>query len=343
MPVLVLRDRPWQLLDNQSPGGSAAGILGRVEQKMRGWIRADFGLDVTELTPIHHGADTAAEVWNADDRHAVKWSTGGTDAGPRTTAHLAAVGVRGVPAPVTTTTGQLWSNREGKRLSLAPWIAGARAAETGLTTDQWVAYGALLAEVHSTEPPAPLRALLPPLNPINARMPALIRALDLRLRTERPGDDLEAELATVWLQHHQTIMGVLKQAEDLATEELGGTPVICHADPHLGNVLVAPTQLHLIDWDDAVLAPPEQDLMFMLGGMGYLGPTTPAHQTAFLTGYGEYDINSTRLTYYRTARALEDIALWAEQALKGPDREDSLQILQGVLGPDGLAIQCLRA
>jgi len=59
-----------------------------VPGSLRGWIRDDFGLDVTELTQVHHGADTAAEVWHAlavaGDRYAVKWSSGGTTAAPET-------------------------------------------------------------------------------------------------------------------------------------------------------------------------------------------------------------------------------------------------------------------
>ena len=172
-------------------------------------------------------------------------------------------------------------------------------------------------------------------------MPALTRALDPRLPTERQLDDLEAELATSWQEHQETITEVLKQSEDLTGQDLSGTPVICHADPHLGNVLVTPEQVHLIDWDDVVLAPPEQDLLFMLGGMGSLGPTTQDHLDAFLAGYGPYELDQTRLTYYRLARTLEEIALWADQALTGPDREDSLHYLQAVLGPNGLAAHAL--
>jgi len=85
---------------------------------LRRWSREGFGLDVTELTPIHHGADTAAEVWNADNQYAVKWSSGGTTAAYETTAYLAGVGVRVVPAPVRTLSGELWSQPDVKRLSL---------------------------------------------------------------------------------------------------------------------------------------------------------------------------------------------------------------------------------
>jgi spectinomycin phosphotransferase len=304
---------------------------------LRRWIRDDFGLDVTELTQIHHGADTAAEVWRADG-YAVKWSTGGTTAAPETTSYLAEAGVRGIPAPIRTRTGALWSDRAGRRLSLTPWIDGARAAETGLTTAQWTQYGALLAEVHSQEVPDRLRALLPPLNPINARMPALTRELHQRFTTRAPEDDVEAELARTWLAHQDAIDALIERSTRVPAP---GRRVICHADPHLGNVLTTPAQLYLIDWDDAVLAPIEQDLLFMLGGMGSLGPTTQAAEDAFFTGYGPAALDPTRLTYYRSARALEDAALWAEQAITGPDRKASLEILQGVLGPDGLVVQAL--
>ncbi|GAA1606887.1 hypothetical protein GCM10009789_71510 [Kribbella sancticallisti] len=315
-----------------------------MEDRLRRWIRDDFGLDVIELTRIDHGADAAATVWQARTateprQYAVKWSGGGTGAALQTTAYLAANNIPGVPSPVTTTTGELWSEHEGKRLSLTPWIPGTRAAASGLTTDQWTSYGALLGRVHALEPPPALVAALPPLNPINARMPSLARSIEHRLRTEPPADSLEADLARIWEANQKTITALLDLAADL--EPPNGPRVICHADPHLGNVLVDPSTIHLIDWDDAVLAPREQDLLFMLGGMGSLGPTTHEQRRAFFQGYGEVTIDRTRLTYYRCARALEDVALWSEQALQGPDREDCLEILRDALGPDGLAVRTL--
>ncbi len=330
-------------------------MLAPVEHKLREWILADYGLGVVELTPIHEGADVAAEVWRASTTavdqyaagataggvYAVKWSGGGTDVGAWAAAHLVASGVRGVPEPVRTLTGEPHTHRGGRRLSLTRWVEGARAAETGLATEQWNRYGALLARVHSTEPSATLVETLPNLNPINARMPALVDKLTNRLTTQ-PQDAVEAELAEVWHEHDETIRSLLKLAAEL--ERPAGTPVICHADPHLGNVLYTADQLYLIDWDDVVLAPREQDLMFMLGGMGTLGPTTPEQLDAFFTGYGQDTaLDQHAITYYRNARALEDVALWAEQTITGPDREESLAILRGVLGPDGLAVLAVQA
>jgi spectinomycin phosphotransferase len=270
----------------------------------------------------------------------VKWSGGGSDAGPLSTAYLASRGVQGVPAPVPTLTGGLWSEREGRRLSVMPWITGERASDTGLTLDQWTSYGALLAAVHRAAPPAELQAALPPINPINSRMPALTRSVRARLTT--PADPVAEELAAVWEAHDDLITAVLEQCADLSGHDLGGTAVLCHADPHLANVLITPGQLHLIDWDDVVLAPVEQDLMFFLGGMGPIGPTTDAEEKAFFTGYGPVDLDPTRLRYYRSARAVEDFAGWSDYVLTdAPDRQDRLNVVKFILGPNGLAVRAL--
>lgn len=309
-------------------------------EKVRRWVREDFGLDVAELLPVGHGADLAAQVWKAatvSNTYAVKWSGAGTNTGHQVAAYLSAL--PGIPEPVRTTEGGLWSFHGKKRLTVTPWIDGARAADTGLTIEQWMEYGVLLQRVHSSEPPERVRDALPRYSPVNARIPALAEQLQARLTTQAPEDDIEAELATIWKQHQDTITGLLTARPPEPT----GRRVVCHADPHLGNVLYTADQVYLIDWDDVVLAPREQDLMFMLGGMGSLGPTTPEQLTAFFAGYSDVDLNQEAIAYYRNARALEDVALWAEQTITGPDREESLAILRGVLGPDGLAVLAVQA
>ncbi|TCO30083.1 spectinomycin phosphotransferase [Kribbella steppae] len=304
-------------------------------RKLQRWVLEDFGLDVVELSPVGHGADVAAQVWRAataTNTYAVKWSGAGTNTGHQVAAYLADVGLQGIPELIRTMEGGLWSFHGKKRLTITPWIDGVRAAETGLTTEQWTEYGVLLQRVHSSELPERLRDALPRHSPVDARIPGLAAQLQTRLTTQAPEDDLEAELAAVWKEHQDTIAHLLTARPP----EPGGRKVVCHADPHLGNVLVD-GHVHLIDWDDVVLAPREQDLMFMLGGMGSIGPTTPEQLTAFFTGYGDVDLDQDAIAYYRHTRALEDVALWAEQALTGPDREDCVDILSGVLGAGGLA------
>jgi spectinomycin phosphotransferase len=298
-------------------------------QKLRRWILEDFGLDVAELSPVGHGADVAAQVWKAvttTNTYAVKWSGAGTNTGHQVAAYLADLGLPGIPELIRTMDGGLWSFHGKKRLTITPWIDGVRAAETGLTTEQWTEYGVLLRRVHSAELPERLRAALPRHSPIDAKVPAIAEKLQTRLTTRAPEDEVEEELAAVWKQHEATITHLMtaRPAEPI------GPRVVCHADPHLGNVLVD-ERLHLIDWDDVVLAPREQDLMFMLGGMGDVGPTTPEQLAAFLTGYGEHTLDEDAIRYYRHVRAFEDVVMWSDQALTGPDREYALTVTEGIL------------
>jgi spectinomycin phosphotransferase len=51
--------------------------------------------------------------------------------------------------------------------------------------------------------------------------------------------------------------------------------VVTHGEPHPGNLLNAPGQLYLIDWDTVALAPPERDL-WMLGRGDGLEPYAAA-------------------------------------------------------------------
>jgi spectinomycin phosphotransferase len=92
---------------------------------------------------------------------------------------------------------------------------------------------------------------------------------------------------------------------DAAAERLRSTQarwVITHGEPHGGNVLRGPAgDLHLIDWDTAMLAPRERDLQMVLDDS--------------LTGWDEYraaagpvELDLDALLVYRRLWALADIA-----------------------------------
>ncbi|WP_170284564.1 hypothetical protein [Kribbella amoyensis] len=79
-----------------------------MDDRLRDWIRADFGLNVAEITSVGHGADIAAQVWEAvaaEGRYAVKWSAAGSDTGHEVAAFLADSGVAGIPQLVRTVAG----------------------------------------------------------------------------------------------------------------------------------------------------------------------------------------------------------------------------------------------
>ncbi|ASO21272.1 spectinomycin phosphotransferase [Actinoalloteichus hoggarensis] len=356
--------------------------------RLRSWVLADFAVDLTAIDSVAEGADSAAEVWQglASDGacYAVKWSGGGSPAGLILAARLAHQGIAGVVGPIPTRAGRWWSDREGRRLSLVPWISH-EAALGGMTRRQWIAYGELLARTHATEVTETLVEILrqedhrtheqyaavarsvgrrldavaaapaepgadgarsrgasgaPNLAAEPARGPSADATAD-RLR----GDPLVRSLATGW-QAASTLIGVLlDQAESLAAE-LRTRPtrrVVCHGDPHLGNVLAAgDDEVFLLDWDDAVLAPRELDLLFVLGGVLPFAQVTPQEQTWFFEGYGPVEIDPVRLAYHRCTRALEDLAVPAAEVLDPrrlsvEERAEALDIALSVVSPTGLA------
>ncbi|GAA4351337.1 aminoglycoside O-phosphotransferase APH(9)-Ia [Angustibacter luteus] len=296
-----------------------------------GWVAHDFGLRLSSLVAVPHGADRQAQVWRGtcDDgsSFAVKLSTGGSAAGLLVTQHLAGTGVPGVPEPLTATDGRPWSERPGGRLSVMTWIAGDRAADVDPTLAQWTDLGRVLAAVHAA--------------PVPAELAAVLRSEDLwhgeLVDDARP-------LAEQWPAAAQALAtvidGVVQQADRLSRRTF--RLVLCHADPHRGNLLVRGDQVWLIDWDDAVLAPRECDLMFGRVGLPFFGPADTEQRTAFDAGYGITDaaLDPELLAFYACRRALEDITDWTRQALDvrlpARDREQALAIVRDLLSPSGL-------
>jgi spectinomycin phosphotransferase len=271
----------------------------------------------------------------------VKTSTG-PQRGLAVMALLAARGVAGVPAPLRSRGGDLTTGLDGVGLSVVPWVGERRALDGGLRPAQWAALGRLLAEVHATPIDGPLTAL-PRAGHDPARWVWAVRALEADLRAADPADPAVLALRDLWATHRHRVLAVADLAEACAGEAEAwrdAPVVVCHADPHLGNVQATdPDQVWLLDWDDAVLAQPEWDLMFVVGGV--LATPTRAEQQAFAAAYGTWDPHPTRLRYAQSHRALEDFVDFAHDVL-AVDRHPpahrawALEVLHGQVGPDGL-------
>jgi spectinomycin phosphotransferase len=328
------------------------------------WVREDFGLDLVAVDRVLSGADASATMWRgsaADGRaYALKLTGGGTHAGLVASAHLARHGVAGVPAPLPAATGRVWSDRAGRRLSVVPWVSD-RDGIGAMTPAHWAAFGRLLGRVHAA-PVTGDAAALPPETYTHVRATQAVRTVRTRLGlpgagrdpaagTVRHGLDTVGEaVARAWLPAADGIAALVAHADALGTvlRRRAVPGVVCHGDPHLGNVLVGDGgRVWLIDWDDAVLAPRELDLMLLLGGMGSYGPEGDGERARLLDGYGPVDLDPDLIGYFRCRRALEDVADWAARALDGerwtvPERQEALDIARSTLEPGGLVALALR-
>ncbi|MGC5022581.1 phosphotransferase [Micromonospora sp. DT47] len=311
-------------------------------------VGEDFGIDLVSVEPVDLGADEAAELWcggTADGaRWAVKLSGGGTPAGLVASAWLAGRGVPGIAAPMTTRDGALWAGRDGRRLSVVPWVSDRRALDGGMAAAHWRAYGEVLAAVHATPVSDDVTRLLPADDHAHRPVAAAVQETGRRVAgPDGAADDVARDAAQAWRGAADLAAALLAEADALGAElrDRPVVPVVCHGDPHLGNLLLgAGAEVWLIDWDDAVLAPRERDLMFVTAGVLAFAPVTPLEQAAFFAGYGPVDPDPVRLAYHLTVRALDDISSWTAQALDpgyaDAERVFALRIVRGLLSPVGL-------
>ena len=324
----------------------SAGVL-------RVWVREDFGLDLASIDEVHHGADETAQLWHvvtADgQRYAVKLTGGGSPAALRVTAELAGRGVAGVAAPLSSTDGTLWTERAGRRLSVTPWVADRRALDGGMTAAHWSSLGALLAGVHATPVTDAPTHLLPRERHDPSGLLADVRTVDRGLRAvgaaphATGADELTVAVADEWCAAASLVAALLDPVDELGRVLRGRerADVLCHADPHIGNLLLGDHgEVWLVDWDDAVLAPREVDLMFVLGGVLAFAPVTRTEQDAFFEGYGPVEPDPERLAYHLSVRALVDVADWAataaDPARGSAARSEALSIVRGLVSPTGL-------
>ena len=224
-----------------------------------------------------------------------------------------------VLAPLATTTGASSVTVGRFALALYPLLEARPGAEAGLSPAQWRELGATLRQVHAV-PPAPELTRLVGREVFRPSRRELLPELEAALAAASPGDPVASELAGFWGDRRDLIAALVERADRLG-RELAAEPfprVLCHADLHTWNVLVdAGRRLWIVDWDEAVLAPRERDLMFVVGGIGH-GLVGPDDTDAFFQGYGRVDADPRLLGYYRCAWAVQDVAAYGEQVLLVP-------------------------
>jgi spectinomycin phosphotransferase len=294
-------------------------------ETLRACLRARYGLAVTELAFLPLGHDSSAWVYRvraADDgTYFLKARLGVVnEAGLAVPRYLRDRGIAQVVAPLPTTTGALWADAGDYALILYPFVAGTTGMERGMSEQQWVDYGALLRRVHATAV-APDLARLVGRDPFAPAGAGTVRRLDAHIGARIFDDPAARALAQFWQSRRGDIRALLDRAEDLGRRLGEPAPplVLCHADIHTANVLLdADGRVWFVDWDETILAPPERDLMFVVGGISseLVGPREEA---LFFRGYGATVVEPLALAYYRYAWAVGDIGAFGEQVFFRPD------------------------
>lgn len=316
------------------------------DERLISCLRDDYGLIVAQIAFLPLGNDVNTAVYRvvADDgtRYFLKLRRGAFDemtvAVPQ---FLSDQGIAQIIAPIETRTRQLWTRLESFAVILSPFIAGQDGIEAELSDRQWVDLGAALKGMHTAVLPESLRRGIPR-ETYSPYWRNLVRAFQERAEEDTFAEPVAAKLAMFLRTRRAEISDLVGRAEQLGAT-LPGRPlqeVLCHADIHAANVLIgADGALYVVDWDTLILAPKERDLMFV--GAGICGVWHSAHEEAlFYRGYGEVEIDSMALAYYRYERIVEDIAAYCEQLFLtdegGADREQALHYLTDSFLPNSV-------
>jgi len=231
---------------------------------------------------------------------------------------LFSLGIRAAVAPLAALDGRLWRATGDFGLILYPYIDGQNGMSTGLTPAQWVEFGGILRALHEARLPGALLERIPreTFQPPWLDMARRIDQLVIECSFSSPH---RAELAAFWRERSRQINELCARAGEIGAM-LRGRPqnfVLCHADIHTANLIVDPgSGLHIVDWDQPVLAPPERDLTFVVsdGSPEHRGP----EEAMFFKGYGETPIDLLALAYYRYEWCVQELGDYGQRVFFSP-------------------------
>jgi Ser/Thr protein kinase RdoA (MazF antagonist) len=95
--------------------------------------------------------------------------------------------------------------------------------------------------------------------------------------------------------------------------------VICHTDLHGANLILDDLgELYILDWENAMIAPPEHDMIFFAGEPNFWETFWPNYSRKF--PHASLDLEMLRFYFHR--RAFEDILGLAQRILQGEGSQE---------------------
>ena len=254
---------------------------------------------------------------------------------------LSDAGIAQIIPPLPTLSGRLWATSGQFTAILYPFVEGLDGYRVALSDAQWRQFGAAMRRIHSATLPAELQARVPR-ETFSPRWRDTVRAFLVHVDQQTYPDPIAAQLATFLAEKRSEILELVERADRLGQALRSSPPpvVLCHADLHAGNLLIAEDgNVYIVDWDDPILAPRERDLM--AAGSGLMGGwrTADDEERLFYSGYGDALVDPAALMYYRCERIVADIAVYCQQLLLtdegGEDRPQALRYLMSNFAPGG--------
>lgn len=279
------------------------------DEKIMAALRDRYGIEAAAIEFLPLGNDATAWVYRAvgegGTAYFLKLKKGAVyEPSVTIPRFLKDNGIEQAVAPLPTQHGKLWAAVESFALILYPFIDGRSGMDVGLSDAQWLELGGILRKMHAIQLQAELAAQIQRESFV-PHWAALVRAFAVKIPVTAYENPYAKALAAFWLERAAQITRIVERAEALGRilQSRSLPFVLCHADIHIANVLVdGAGKLHIVDWDQPVLAPKERDLMFMLNTPG---------EALFFEGYGEAAVDWTAFAYYRYEWVVQELGDYA--------------------------------
>lgn len=232
-----------------------------------------------------------------------------------------------------------------------PFIEGSTLYEQGASVTDVMQAATLLAAVHQRATACNLPALQQETFDNPFREP-ILHALQAIQKSNPLGNPYQHRVRDLLVAERTDILATLEMMERLQSkaQQLATDWVLTHGDPNLDNFLKDPRgTLHLTDWGEIAIGPPERDLFAFTGSstqfevflQSYISSrdTLKLHQDIFAFYYYRWTMQeiadyATRILFQKKG-PIEDEHAWSELQAYLPIRHDDithgLQELQIVL------------
>lgn len=224
--------------------------------------------------------------------------------------HLRNCGIKHVVAPIPTRAGRLFARYDEYALMLYPYIHGLSEWNMSLTPTQWREWGMVMRAIHAASVPPTLAVDIPSDVFALKWLDKIDRVEDALARRAYAGG-VAATVAGIWRAKADVIDLCRSRYQSLGARLTRRSPqfVLCHADIHSANIIIDDGgALHIVDWDETLLAPKERDLMFFLDD-GRARDTTDA----FFAGYGDPSVDLLGLAYYKYDWVIQEFGDYGER------------------------------
>lgn len=285
-------------------------------------LKVNYDIEVKSITPLSEGADMNAAIYKVQTcdqaSYFVKLKHGyGKDINLTILELLHDSGIQQIIPPIKTIYGRSILRIGDFYLIIYPFIKGVNGFSRKLTDKQWITFGKALRQVHDFDVPSSLLKRIRK-ETYSSKWRQTVRALYANIQDETVSKDVIALKFLSFMKEHKSIIQrLVNRAEQLCytIKEQSAKFVLCHSDIHGGNVLIKGSNtIYIVDWDEPIMAPKERDLMFIGGGIANIWNNSK-EEVSFYKGYGNTNINTSILSYYRHERIVEDIAEYGQALL----------------------------